>query len=64
MLGIAPRHVLDHHTALAAANPPHLVEEEDKEPQEGNKLKASFRQPVITRRRTAASGAQRRRACA
>ena len=64
MLAIAPRHVLDHHTALPAANPPHLVEEEDKEPPKGNKLKASFWQPIVTRRRPAASGAQRRRACA
>src|ERR1039458_8381861 len=31
MLAIAPGHMLDHHTALAAADAAHLVEEEDKE---------------------------------
>jgi hypothetical protein len=64
MLAIASGHVLDHHTALGAANPAHLVEEEDKEPPEGNKLKTPFRQPVVTRCRSATIGASCRRACA
>ena len=64
MLAISPGHVLDHHTALTAANPAHLVEEEDKEPPEGNKLKTPFRQPVVTRCWPATIGASRRRTCA
>ena len=56
--------MLDHHTALAAANPAHLVGEDDKEPSEGNKLKASFWQLVVTRCWPATNGAQPRRSCA
>jgi len=64
MLAIAPGHMLDHDTALAAVDPPHLVEEEDKEPPERNKLKAPFRQPVVTWCWLATGGAQCHRASA
>ena len=59
-LAIAPRNFLDDDgTASTAIDAPHGVQEEDQESPERDELKAPLGKPIVTGRRSVATGADR-----